>query len=160
MANSWLVVSFGLKALWDSISVNIGPSPKEREKDESKNVQTTPTSTDCKPLPCYNPNCKMPWHWKFTQHHRITRPSLMANSVEQALRLHTRLNNVKNSLRFPCFGLNSFLYSVNLWHLSGRSLKMLKCIITVHLLGRRHRQRGGIEVWSKSIMDRNGVGCI
>ena len=42
----WLVV-LGLTALWDSISVYIGPSPKEREKEErndrgEKNVQTTP----------------------------------------------------------------------------------------------------------------------
>ena len=29
----WLVV-FGLTALWDSISVNIGRSPKEREKEK------------------------------------------------------------------------------------------------------------------------------
>ena len=59
----WLVV-LGLTALRDSISVYIGPSPKEREKDgemidESKNVQTTPTRTDCKhrrPLSYSNPN--------------------------------------------------------------------------------------------------------
>ena len=31
----WLVVS-GLTALWDSISVCIGPSPREREKEERK----------------------------------------------------------------------------------------------------------------------------
>ena len=31
----WLVV-LGLTALWDSISVYIGPSPKEREKEEGK----------------------------------------------------------------------------------------------------------------------------
>ena len=29
----WLVV-LGLTAVWDSISVYIGPSPKEREKEE------------------------------------------------------------------------------------------------------------------------------
>ena len=78
----WLVV-LGLTALWDSISVYIGPSPKEREKmrreriDESKNVQTTPTRTYCKcsrSLPYCNPNCRTPRHWKFTQHHRTTRP--------------------------------------------------------------------------------------
>ena len=58
----WLVV-LGLTALWDSISVYIGASPREREKerrvkiDESKNVQTTPTRTYCKrkrPLPYSN----------------------------------------------------------------------------------------------------------
>ena len=31
----WLVV-LGLTALWDNISVYIGPSPKEREKEERK----------------------------------------------------------------------------------------------------------------------------
>ena len=31
----WLVV-LGLTALWDSISVYIGPSPKEREKEKRK----------------------------------------------------------------------------------------------------------------------------
>ena len=30
----WLIL--GLTALWDSISVYIGPSPKEREKEERK----------------------------------------------------------------------------------------------------------------------------
>ena len=52
---------------------------KRRERtDESKNVQTPPpTGTFCKcsrPLPYCNPNCRAPRHWKFTQHHRTTRP--------------------------------------------------------------------------------------
>ena len=60
----WLVV-LGLTALWDSISVYIGPSPREREKEkrsdrwEKKIVQTTPTRTYCKhnrPLPYCHPN--------------------------------------------------------------------------------------------------------
>ena len=59
----WLVV-LGLTALWDSILVYIGPSTREREKEERKdrerkNVQTTPTRTYCKrnrPLPYNNPN--------------------------------------------------------------------------------------------------------
>ena len=41
-------------------------------KEESKNVQTTPTRTYCKrnrPLPYYNQNCRTPRHWKFTQDH-------------------------------------------------------------------------------------------
>ena len=44
---------------------------------ESKNVQTTPTRTYCKcsrPLPYFNPSCRTPRHWKFTQHHRTTQP--------------------------------------------------------------------------------------
>ena len=53
----WLVV-LGLTALWDNISVYIGPSPKERENkgeriDESKNVQTTPPAPTASALgPC------------------------------------------------------------------------------------------------------------
>ena len=34
-SSDWLVV-LGLTALWDSISVYIGPSPKEREREERK----------------------------------------------------------------------------------------------------------------------------
>ena len=51
---------------------------ERRERiDESKNVQTTPTRTYCKrnrPLPYCNQSCRTPRHWKFTQHHRTTRP--------------------------------------------------------------------------------------
>ena len=50
---------------------------EEKRIDESKNVQTTPNRTYYKrsrPLPYCNPNCRTPWHWKFTQHHRTTRP--------------------------------------------------------------------------------------
>ena len=83
----WLVV-LGLTALWDSIYIvsisghlpKRGRKRRERIK-ESKNVQTTPTRTYCKrsrPLPYYYPNCRTPRHWKFTQHHRTTRPPLGA----------------------------------------------------------------------------------
>ena len=53
MLAEWGLVVLGLAALWDSILVYIGPSPREREKeremiDERKNVQTTPTRTYCK----------------------------------------------------------------------------------------------------------------
>ena len=46
LLDGWLVV-LGLTALWDNISVYIGPPPKEREKEKrkdrwEKNVQTTP----------------------------------------------------------------------------------------------------------------------
>ena len=60
------LVVLRLTALWDSISVYIRPSPREREKfkkremiDERKKVQTTPTRTYCKhswSLPYYYPN--------------------------------------------------------------------------------------------------------
>ena len=60
----WLVI-WGLTALSDSISVYIGPSPKEREKEkrkdrwEKKCPNKPPTSTYCKrnrPLPYCHPN--------------------------------------------------------------------------------------------------------
>ena len=58
----WLVV-LGLTALWASTSVYIGPSPREKEKEErsdrrGKNVQTTPTRTykRSRPLSYLNPN--------------------------------------------------------------------------------------------------------
>ena len=51
----------------------------EKRIDESKNVQTTPTTRTynkrSRPLPYCNPNCRTPRHWKFTQHHRTTRPT-------------------------------------------------------------------------------------
>ena len=74
----WLVV-LGLVALWDSISVYIWPSPRDREKEERKMPKQPPTSTYCKrnrPLPYYHPNCRMPGHWKFTQDHRTIQAPL------------------------------------------------------------------------------------
>ena len=58
----WLVV-LDLTAFWDSISVYIGPSPKEREKQRGndrreKIIPNTPTRTNSKrsrPLPYSNP---------------------------------------------------------------------------------------------------------
>ena len=51
---------------------------KRRERiDEGKNVQTAHTRTYCRcsrPLSYCYPNCRTPRHWKFTQHHRTTRP--------------------------------------------------------------------------------------
>ena len=77
----WLVVLgyWPFETVFQSIS---GPLPKRGRKrreriDESKHVQTTPTHTYCKrsrPLPYCYPNCRTPRHWKFTQHHRTTRP--------------------------------------------------------------------------------------
>ena len=78
----WLVGCFGFNgplrqyfSLYRAVSQR---GRKRRERiDESKNVQTTPTRTYCKcsrPLPYCNPNCRTPRHWKFTQHHRTTRP--------------------------------------------------------------------------------------
>ena len=68
-------------SLYRAISQREG---ERRERiDESKNVQTTPIRTYCKrsrPLPYCNPNCRTPPHWKFTQHHRTTRPPLNPGS--------------------------------------------------------------------------------
>ena len=79
----WLV-GFGFNGpLRQYFSLYRAVSKREGERkeriDESKNVQTTPTRTYCKcsrPLPYCNPNCRTPRHWKFTQHHRTTRPPL------------------------------------------------------------------------------------
>ena len=78
----WLVGWFGFNGpLRQYFSLYRAVSQREGERretiDESKNVQTTPTRTYCKrnrPLPYCNQNCRTPRHWKFTQHHRTTRP--------------------------------------------------------------------------------------
>ena len=78
----WLVGCFGFNGpLRQYFSLYQAVSQREGERgeriDESKNVQTTPTRTYCKcskPLPYFNPNRRMPRHWKFTQYHRTTRP--------------------------------------------------------------------------------------
>ena len=69
------------QTVFQSISGRLPKRGRNRRKririDESKNVQTTPTRTYCKcsrPLPYCNPICRTPRHWKFTQHHRTTRP--------------------------------------------------------------------------------------
>ena len=78
----WLV-GFGFNGpLRQYFSIYRAVSQREGERreriDESKNVQTTPNGTYYKcnrPLPYCNQNCRTPRHWKFTQHHRTTRPS-------------------------------------------------------------------------------------
>ena len=78
----WLVGCFGFNGpLRQYFSLYRAVSQREGERreriDKSKNVQTTPTRTYCKrnrPLPYCNQNCRTPRHWKFTQHHRTTRP--------------------------------------------------------------------------------------
>ena len=67
--------------------------------DESKNVQTTPTRTYCKrnrPLSYCNQNCRTPRHWKFTQHHRTTRPP-------PAKYEHPSLNGIFRTLGTNCY---------------------------------------------------------
>ena len=76
----WLLwVQRPFETVFQSISGRLPKRGRERREgiDKSKNVQTTPTRTNCKcsrPLPYYNPNCRAPRHWKFTQHYRTTRP--------------------------------------------------------------------------------------
>ena len=77
----WLVGCLGFNgplrqyfSLYWAVSQREGEGGEEKT-DECKNVQTTPTCTYYKrsrPLPYCNPNCRMPRHWKFTQHHRTT----------------------------------------------------------------------------------------
>ena len=82
LIQDWLVGCFGFNGpLRQYFSLYRAVSQREGERrerlDESKNVQTTPTRTYCKrnrSLPYCNQNCRTPQHWKFTQHHRTTRP--------------------------------------------------------------------------------------
>ena len=71
----WLV-DFGLNGpLRQYFSLPKRGRKRKERIDERKNVQTTPTRTYCKrsrPLPYYNPNCRMPRYWKFTQHNQST----------------------------------------------------------------------------------------
>ena len=80
----WLVV-WGLTALLVSISVYIGPFPREREKEErnnrrekkSKQPPPAPTAGAEGPCPTITQTSRTPRHWKFiTKHHRTTRPLL------------------------------------------------------------------------------------
>ena len=79
----WLVGGFGFNgpfrqyfSLYRAVSKKRGRKRKERI-DKSTYVQTSPTRTNCKcnrPLPYCNQDCRTPRHWRFTQHHRTTRP--------------------------------------------------------------------------------------
>ena len=67
----WLVV-LGLRpfeTVFQSISGRLPERGRKKREmiDERKNVRTTPSRTYCKR--------RTPRHWKFTQHHRTTRPS-------------------------------------------------------------------------------------
>ena len=93
----WLVVLSltALETVCQSISGSLPKRGRKRREriDESKNIQTTPTCTYCKcsrPLSYCNPNCRTPWHWKVTHHHRTTRPfppppPLKANMKSQVI---------------------------------------------------------------------------
>ena len=76
----WLVV-MDLTALLDNVSVYIGSSPREREKEERNvrpekkcpNTPPAPTAITVGPCPTFIKISRTPQHWKFTQHHRTTR---------------------------------------------------------------------------------------
>ena len=81
----WFWVKQPFETVFQSISGRLPKRGRERKEriEESKNVQTTPTRTYCKcsrPLPYCNLNCRTPRHWKFTQHHRTTRPPTVDES--------------------------------------------------------------------------------
>ena len=61
--------------------------------------------THCKrsrPLPYYNPNCRTPRYWKFTQHHHTTRPPLFGEEAGAFIRAEAfiRINTVLNIRSF------------------------------------------------------------
>ena len=83
----WLddLVGRSFLALSDNISVYIGPSPREREKEKrsdrwekkmSKQPPPIPTASTIGPGPTVIQVSRTPRHWKFTQHLRTTRPPL------------------------------------------------------------------------------------
>ena len=77
----WLV-ALGFTALWDRISVYIGPSPREGGRNQkrwtrekmSKQPPLTPTASAIGPCPTIIQISRTPWHWQFTQHLRTTLP--------------------------------------------------------------------------------------
>ena len=86
---SWLVGCFGFNGpLRQYFSLYRAVSQREGERGEKgqsrvKMSKQAPTRTYCKrrrPLPYYHPNCRTPRHWKFTQDHRTTRPTLRMES--------------------------------------------------------------------------------
>ena len=76
----WLVGCFGIKGpLRQYFSLPERGGKKWEMTDERANVQTTPTRTYSAasvigPCPTIIQITRTPWHWKFTQHHRSTRP--------------------------------------------------------------------------------------
>ena len=82
VSHFWLFLVYGPLRQYFSLHRAVSQKRGRKRKemiDESKNVQTTPTRTNCKctrPLPYCNQDCRTPRHWKFTQHQRTTRPPL------------------------------------------------------------------------------------
>ena len=116
----WLVV-LGLTILWDSISVYIGSSPKDgggggerKEKWQmrvkmSKQSPPAPTASAVGPCPTLIQISRTPRHWKFTQHHRTTRPPPCKHQLENVnTDDKSDKSNVSGNLNFR-FGSPSLL---------------------------------------------------
>ena len=106
----WLVV-LDLTALWDSISVYIGPSPREREKEKRNDSwekkcpkQPPPASiaSTIGPCPTIIQRSRTPQHWKFIQYLRTTRPpppGAMINTHQLELPLSRTYFHVSKGIR-------------------------------------------------------------
>ena len=82
--------------------------------DERKNVQTTPPAppaTAVGPCPTIIQISRTPRHWKFTQHHRTTRPP--RSTLEQLFQMKVR------QWRFSV-GVHQLLQSWQIWSQYGR----------------------------------------
>ena len=82
-ALDWLVGCFGFNGpLRQYFSLYRAVSQREGERGEKEQMRVKmskqpPPAPFCKrsrPLPYCNPDCRTARHWKFTQHHRTTRP--------------------------------------------------------------------------------------
>ena len=80
----WLVGLLWAKRPFETVFQSISDRLSERGRkkretiDERKNVQTPPPAPSASavgPCPTLIQISRTPWHWKFTQNHRITRPS-------------------------------------------------------------------------------------
>ena len=102
----WLVGCFGFNIpLRQYFSLYQAVSQRERNRrekiEESKNVQTTPTRTYCKhDRPYYHPNCRTHRHWKFTQHHRTTRPPTRTPERRFFFRISNRRGHQKGDVLY------------------------------------------------------------
>ena len=83
--NIWLVGCFGHNGpLRQYFRLYRGVYQRERKRgemiDERNNFQPTPPARAVGPCPTLIQISRTPWHWKFTQHHRTTRPPQNENA--------------------------------------------------------------------------------
>ena len=93
-------------------------SQREGERGERqrrvKMSKQPPTRTYCKrnrPLPYYHPNCRTPRHWKFTQHHRTTRPPQVRNKCQNIDAVNFKKLDTLNNYRSSSVIRWSFFFS-------------------------------------------------